>query len=371
MGHILGCTEQLFQAGDNGTSETIALKTHLSKKSKRRNSNDGVDASEGQRSKEGGVLNKVKMLTAILKFMVESTEMGLASHFHERMLKFTSAYLKYAISSFDHHSTGKLQFEDADLKDMILCTKSSTSYAGKLINLVMREASRPLFEAFDLANDLLDLLTTVEITLGSAYASKLVTALNPWIPDLVLALGPCFINNNMEEEEEDSYTSRFNHIKLCFPTWLLTCAKLELHEMDDTSESSHLQLPALKRLRDTIVSLVKGNSKVVDGIGYVLLICSAVCIEKKDYSAVLGLLRFLCVKLLSREEEGEDREWKELDTMLVSLPSIYPMIEREIGEERDEEEVRKLEAARELLLPVWTYHVYETGRFRMMEEEEE
>ncbi|CAN6933470.1 unnamed protein product [Brassica oleracea] len=370
MGHILGCTEQLFQEGDNGTSETIALKTHLSKKSKRRNSNDSDDASEGLRSKEGGVLNKVKMLTAILKFIVESTEMGLASHFQARMLKFTSAYLKYAISSFDHHSTGKLQFEDADLKDMILCTKSSTSYAGKLINLVMREASRPLFEAFDLANDLLDLLTTVEITLGSAYASKLVTALNPWMPDLVLALGPCFINNNMEEEEDNSYTSRFNHIKLCFPTWLLTCAKLELHEMDDTSESSHLQLPALKRLRDTIVSLVKGSSKVVDGIGYVVLMCSAVCIEKKDYSTVLGLLHFLCVKLLSREEE-EDREWKELDTMLVSLPRIYPMIEREIGEERDGEEVKKLEAARELLLPVWTYHVYETGRFRMMEEEEE
>ncbi|RID55317.1 hypothetical protein BRARA_G02585 [Brassica rapa] len=370
MGHILGCTEQLFQAGDNGTSDTIALKAHLSKKPKRRNS---IDASKGLRSKEGGVLNKVKMLTAILKFIVESTEMGLASHFKPRMLKFTSAYLKYADSSFDHHSTGKLQFEDADLKDMILCTKSSTSYAGKLINLVMREAPCPLFfEAFNLANDLLDLFTMVEISLGSAYASKLVTALNPWIPDLVLALGPCFINNNinnMEEEEEDSYTSRFNHIKLCFPTWLLTCAKLELHEIDDTSELSHLQLPALKRLRDTIVSLVKGNSKVVDGIGYVVLMCSAVCIEKKDYSTVLGLLHFLCVKLLSREEEN--REWKELDAMLVSLPRIYPMIEREIGEERDEEEVKKLEAARELLLPVWTYHVYETGRFRMMEEEEE
>ncbi|KAF8050149.1 hypothetical protein N665_2037s0007 [Sinapis alba] len=361
MGHILGCTEQLFQAGDNGTSDAIALKAHLSKKQKRRNSND-----EGFRSKEGGVLNKVKMLTAILKFVVESTEMGLASHFQERKLKFTSAYLKYAISSFNHHSTGKLQFEDADLKDFIQCTKSSTSYAGKLINLVMREASCPLFEAFDLANDLLDLFTMVEISVGSAYASKLVTALNPWIPDLVLALGPCFINNN-NLEEENSYTSTFDHIKLCFPTWLVTYAKLELHEMDDTSET-HLQLPALKRLRNTIVSLVKGNSKVVDGIGYVLLMCSAVCIEKKDYSTVLGLLRFLCVKLLSREE---DREWKELDTMLVSLPRIYPIIEREIGEERDEDEVKKLEAARELLLPVWTYHVYETGRFRMMEEEEE
>ncbi|KAJ0256163.1 ARM repeat superfamily protein [Hirschfeldia incana] len=368
MGHILGCTEQLFQAGDDGTLDAIAPKAHPSKKQKRRNSSD---ASEGLRSKERGALNKVKMLTAILKFVVESTEMGLASHFQARMLKFTSAYLKYAISSFDHHSTGKLQFEDADLKDMILCTKCSTSYAGKLINLLMREASCPLFEAFDLANDLLDLFTMVEISLGSAYASKLVTALNPWIPDLVLALGPCFINNNNleEQEEEDSYTSRFNHIKLCFPTWLVTCAKLELQEMDDTSESSHLQLPALKRLRNTIVSLVKGNSKVVDGIGYVLLMCSAVCIEKKDYSTVLGLLRFLCVKLLSREGE-EDREWKELDTMLVSLPRIYPILEREIGEERDEEEVKKLEAARELLLPVWTYHVYETGRFRMMEEEE-
>ncbi|CAH8386514.1 unnamed protein product [Eruca vesicaria subsp. sativa] len=365
MDHILDCTEQLFQAGDNGTSDTIAPKAHLSKKPKRKNSNAGDDERLG--SKERGVLNKVKMLTAILKFIVESTEMGLASHFQARMLKFASAYLKYAISSFDHHSTGKLQFEDADLKDIILCTKSSTSYAGKLINLVMREASCPLFEAFDLANDLLDLFTMVEISLGSAYASKLLTALNPWIPDLVLALGPCFINNNNMEEEEDSYTSTFNHIKLCIPTWLLTCAKLELREIDETSES-HLQLfPALKRLRDTIVSLVKGNSKVVDGIGYVLLICSAVCIEKKDYSTVLGLLHFLCAKLLSREE---DREWKELDTMLVSLPRIYPIIEREIGEERDEDEVKKLEAARELLLPVWTYHVYETGRFRMMEEDE-
>ncbi|CAH2034028.1 unnamed protein product [Thlaspi arvense] len=362
MDHILGCTDELFEARDSGTPGTISLEANLRKKPKTRFSDD---ASEG--SKEGGVLNKVKMLTAILKFIVESTEMGLASNLHARMLKFTSAYLKYAISIFNNHSTGKLELEDTDIKDMILCTKSSTSYAGKLINLVMMthttEASCSLFEAFDLANDLLDLFTTVEISLGSAYASRLVTALNPWIPDLVLALGPCFINNNLEEES--SYTSSFNHITVRFPSWLITCAKMELHEIDETSDS-HLQLPAFERLRNTIVSLVKGNSKVVDGIGYVLLICSAVCVEKKDYSTALGLLHFLCVKLNSRE----DREWKELDTMLVSLPRIYPIIEREIGEERDEDEVKKLEAARELLQPVWMYHVYETGRFRMMEEEE-
>ncbi|ESQ46369.1 hypothetical protein EUTSA_v10000018mg [Eutrema salsugineum] len=364
MNHILGCTDELFQAGDSGTQETVSLEGNLRKKPKTRFSNAGDDTSEG--SKEGGVLNKVKMLTAILKFIVESKEMGLGSHFQARMLNFTSAYLKYAISLFNHHSTGKLQFEDAELKDMILCTKSSTSYTGKFINLVMShttEASCPLFEAFDLANDLLDLFTTVEISLGSAYASRLVSALNPWIPDLVLAMGPCFINNNMEEES--SYTSSFNHINLRFPLWLLTCAKIELHEIDETLDS-HLSLSAFKRVRDTIVSLMKGKSKVVDGIGYVLLICSAVCIEKKDYSTALGLLHFVCVKLGSRE----DKEWKEFDTMLVSLPRIYPIIEREISEERDEDKVKQLEAARELLQPVWMYHVYETGRFRMMEEEE-
>lgn len=43
MGHILGFTEQLFQAGEDGTSDTIAPKAHLSKKQKRRNSNDGDD----------------------------------------------------------------------------------------------------------------------------------------------------------------------------------------------------------------------------------------------------------------------------------------------------------------------------------------
>ncbi|VVB09198.1 unnamed protein product [Arabis nemorensis] len=378
MDHILGCTDELFQAGESGVTCTIDLEANLSKKvttsncnqhyrePKRRLSSADNDASEG--SKEGGVLNKVKMLTAILKFIVESTEMGLCSHVQVRMLKFTSAYLKYATSIFNNHSTSKSQFEDADMKDMILCMKSTTSYAGKFINLVMShttEASGPLFEAFELANDLLGLFTTVEISLGSAYASRLVTALNPWIPDLVLALGLCFVNNNNNLDEENSYTSSFNHIKLWFPSWLLTCAKMELDEEDETSDF-HLQLPTFKRLTNSIVSLLKGNSKVVDGIGYVLLICSAVCIEKKDYSAALGVLHFLCVKLVGRE----DREWRGLDTMLVSLARIYPIIEGDIGEERNEDEVKKLEAARELLQPVWMYHVYETGRFCMMEEEE-
>ncbi|CAL9239166.1 unnamed protein product [Arabidopsis halleri] len=375
MDHILGCTDELFQTGDSGTPGITSPEANLSKKPttsngsqpKRRHSSAGDDASEG--SKEGGVLNNVKMLTVILKFFVESTEMGLASHFQARMLKFTSAYLKYAILIFNDHSTGKLQFEDADMKDMILCTKSSTSYAGKFINLVLRhatEASHPLFEAFDLANDLLDLFTMVEISLGSAYASRLVTALNPWIPDLVLALGPCFINND-NLDEESSYTSSFNHIKLCVPSWLLTCVKIELHEINKEDETETSDFPALKRLRNTIFTLVKGNTKVIDGIGYVLLMCLAVCIEKRDYSTALGLLHFVCVKLVG----SEDREWKELDTMLVSLPRIYPIIEQEIGEERDEDEVKKLEAARELLQPVWMYHVYETGRFHMMDEEEE
>ncbi|CAN8311424.1 unnamed protein product [Cochlearia groenlandica] len=360
MDHVLGCADELFQASDSGTSGSTSLEPNLSKKPKKKTSNAGDDASEG--SREGGVLNKVMMLSAILKFVVESTEMGLASNFQARMSKFTCTYLKYLIDIFNHHSTGKLQFEDEDIKSLILCTRSSTSYAGKFINLVMRQtttASCPLFEAFNLANHMLDLFSTVEISLGSAYASRLVTALNPWIPDVVLSLGLWFNNNLREEEEEEesSYKSAFNHIKFSFPSWLLTCAKI--NNEDETSDSN-LQLPAFEKLTNTIASLVKGNCKVVDGIGYVLLVCSAVSIEKKDFSTALGLLSFLCVKLVNRE----DREWKDLDTMLVLLPRIYPAIEREIGEERDEDEVKKLEAARELLEPVWMYHVCATRRFQ-------
>ncbi|XP_010547558.1 PREDICTED: uncharacterized protein LOC104819266 isoform X2 [Tarenaya hassleriana] len=380
MDHILGCIDKLFSAGNKppGTvcpevshSKNTTTNSHRQRHrvSKTRTLKAGVDVSVG--SKQGMVLNKVKMLTTILKFIVDSTEMGLASHLQGRSIKFASAYLKHAISIVSDQSTDKLQLEDTELKDIILCLKSSTSYAGKFISLVLRditEDSCPSFEAFDLVNVLLDLFTSVEISLGSAYASRLVSALNPWIPDLVLALGPCFITKNSELESLPS--TSFNHLKLHFPPWLAIWAKIELQEAGENDEdqpSETLQLPAFRKVMNTIVSLLKVNSEVLDAVGSVLLIGSGLCIEKKDFGTAFGLLHFLCVKLLGRE----DREWEGLQKMMASLPSFYPLIEREIDEETDEDELNKLRKARDLLQPVWMYHVYETERFSMMEEEEE
>ncbi|KAK0604694.1 hypothetical protein LWI29_018344 [Acer saccharum] len=62
---------------------------------------------------------------------------------------------------------------------------------------------------------------------------------------------------------------------------------------------------------------------------------------------------------------------QKIDMMLVSLPDIYPQIEKEIEEQSREDDRTMLESSRALLEPVWMYHVYETERFSMMEEEME
>jgi condensin-2 complex subunit G2 len=85
--------------------------------------------------------NKVKMLTAVLKLIVDSIAMGLLSRIHGRCLNFTSAYLKHIIFALEHQSSEKLQFKEDELKDFFLCLKSSFSYAAKLLNLILRDTS--------------------------------------------------------------------------------------------------------------------------------------------------------------------------------------------------------------------------------------
>ncbi|KAJ6989602.1 hypothetical protein NC653_018163 [Populus alba x Populus x berolinensis] len=77
---------------------------------------------------------------------------------------------------------------------------------------------------------------------------------------------------------------------------------------------------------EMIVSLLKGKFNILDAGGVILLTGSVVGLERKDFGAVLGLLHFVCVKLVGEE----DREWNELDMMLASLTDIYPQIERGI-----------------------------------------
>ncbi|KAA8531574.1 hypothetical protein F0562_006283 [Nyssa sinensis] len=275
-------------------------------------------------AKQKRISNTVKMLTAVLKFVVDAT-----------------------------------MFKEEDLKDIFLCLKSSFTYAAKLLNLVLTsstEALPPPLEAYDLANDMLDLVISTELYLGSSYAAHLVAAVKPWLPDLILALGSKNIMKPTLEER----------------MWPSVLAKIELRELTEVGldeegdrVSEPAEFSAFKKLVEMMVLLLRGNINVLDAIGVIFLTYSVVELERKEFELVLGLLHFVCVKLVRREHV----EWGELKLMLATLQDIYPQIEREAEELCSNEHAwQKLESARAMLEPVWMYYIYETGRDPTTEE---
>lgn len=312
----------------------------------------------------------VKMLTAILKFMVDITSMGLLSHYYVQFLKFTSRYVQYIMSTLRQQSRDQPQFKEEDLKNIILCLKSSFTYAAKLVNLVHRDISKtsPLPpEAFDLVNDLLDLISSFELYQGSGNAARIVAAAKPWLPDLILALGSRGILKNTQGEGTHFHAS--DRIRLRLPSWPLILAKIELSELnevsvegDDDQVLDSDEFPVSKKLLGMFVTLLKGNPNILDSVGVIFLSVSLVGLERKDFGLVLGLLHFVCTKLFRQD----DREWG--DAMLASLREIYPQIVREIEQQNDDDGRQKLHSSKELLEPVWMYNMYETGKVSMMEE---
>ncbi|OMP01820.1 Armadillo-like helical [Corchorus olitorius] len=352
MDHLLNCTDKLFEVGDsekNGKSpkESKQEKSKRATRSGQKQREPRVDVSSSSSNgsvytKQKQTSKKVKMLTAVLKFIVDSIGMGFASGNHGRCLKFTSAYMQYIISSFRQLSTDKSQLKEEHLKELILCVKSSFSYATKLLNLVLNaanQASPAPVESFNLANDLLDLIVSGSATL-------------------------------LKQSLERAYMNTLDHIKLHFPSWPLILAKIELSEMkegdpeEEDDRVSEPEFPEFKKLMGIIISMLKGNRSILDAVGMIFMVSSVVGLERKDFGLLLGLLRFVCLKLIGQE----DREWTGLDRMLISLPDIYPRIEREVEELGDEDGNHKLHNAKALLEPVWLYHVYETERFSEMEE---
>ncbi|KAJ6366744.1 hypothetical protein OIU77_003180 [Salix suchowensis] len=352
--HLLNCIDKLLREVNIGETQAD---TSIS--------NDDGSIS----TKERSMSNKVKMLTAVLKLVVDSIAMGLLSCIHGRCLNFTSAYLKHIIFALEHQSSEKLQFKEDELKDIFLCLKSSFSYAAKLLNLILcdtSETSPLLQEAFDLVNDMLDLITSIELHVGSVFAAGLVASAKSWLPDLILALG--YLCMLKDTQVASTYITALDCIKAGYPSWPIILAKTELHEIreanveevdDIFSKPEEEELCVFKKFMGTIVSLLKGKFKILDAIGVILLTGSVVGLERKDFGVALGLLHFVCVKLVGEE----DREWNELDMMLDFLPDIYHQIERGIEEQSDQNARQKLCSARMLLDHVWFYHIHETGRF--------
>ncbi|RXI07062.1 hypothetical protein DVH24_026198 [Malus domestica] len=374
LDHLVNCAEKLFRADDAGGSGKISPQPkHSSKKSSNRRekrqreshtdasspSDSGCDYTEPKK-----LSNKVKMLTAVLRFVVDAATIGSVHQIQERCLKFTSGYIRYVVSKLEQQSREPFQFEEEDLKDMVLCLKSSFTYAAKLLNLALKdvtEASPALTEASDLANNLLDLIISIELYLGSNYVAHLVTGVKSWLPDLILALGSGHIVEQIKGEVMEITTA--DRIRLHFPSWLLILAKTELSEISEArpedGDSEPDEFPSFKKLLNMIVTLLKGNISIRNVFGVIFLISAIVGIQKKNFGLVLGLVRFACRKVF-REDE---REWGNM--MLASLQELYPQIEREIEEDIEEDRRENLRNAKELLEPIWMYHMYETGKVSM------
>ncbi|XP_058778063.1 uncharacterized protein LOC131652268 [Vicia villosa] len=370
--HMLDCLEKLFGSDDSIQSRNVGsskLKSTAGKNQnstkRRRLSLTNAGCPRGSAHSEAQyVLCKVKMLTAVLKFIADTAAMYFAPHNHGLFLKYTSKCIRHILSSLNHLFHNKIQFHEEDKKNTLVCLKSSFSYASKILNVILagsEGSSITASKAFTLANNLLDLIVSIESCLGSIYASRLVSAARPWLPDVVLALGSLSVLQDTDSESEHATVSE--QVKLHFPKWPLVVAKTVLSAVNESEgdvESSQTdKCPAFNKLLAMLIILLKKNRSIMDVVGNVFLVCSLVGLERKNFELALGLLQFVCSKLFN----SDDKDWG--DMMLSSLQEIYHNIEQQMKEDKDDDELEKLTHAKELLEPLWNYHLYESRKVDM------
>ncbi|CAM8884565.1 unnamed protein product [Rhodiola kirilowii] len=307
-------------------------------------------------------VNVVNIFNAVLKFIIDVISMQLYSCNQGRCLNIAFAYTQYLTMLMGHRVEDQLQLKEDNLNATLTCLKSSCTYVLRILSQVLtsiREASPPPAAAPHLVNNLLDLIISVELKLGSCCASQLVTAVKPWVPDLVLTLAYGHIVDIKHESGSSSSIDGNGHVLL----WHSTVAEIELSEIDEgspeaqtTGTSVTCKFSASKKIIATLIESIRGNSHVLDAFGVNFLSSVLVEIERKNYRSVLGILHFVCAKLAGQHESV----WGELNLMLPSMVNIYSRIDREIHDlGMDEDEKQKLLLAKALIKPVWIYYTYE------------
>lgn len=297
----------------------------------------------------------IKALTSILKFIVDATAMNLAPRHHKRCLNFTTKLFRFIITNLTEQAIA--QFNEEDIKDLNICLKSSVTYGAKLLNTVLKTCEDPVpqTEAYNLVNELFNLIVTVEELLGYGNAVRFITAVQPWIPDLILALG----SHHLLKQTPDSSENSMVH----FPSWFHILAGIEFSETENVPNSKDFS--AFKRLLEMMLKLLNANTEVLDAVGVSFVTGSLNALRSKNFDVVLGLARFVCLKLVRHE----DANWKELKWMLASLEETYREVIKEAEEGGNTEEDReKLYCAKALLEPVWTSFVNDKGGCSMDEE---
>ncbi|PWA69849.1 ARM repeat superfamily protein [Artemisia annua] len=352
--HLLQCTEKVYRKSASKKSCTETPRSiHAG--------NKHIEPYQEQKR----ISNMVKLSTSILKFIIDSSSVDRIRDDQERCLSFTRQYVEFVIVSLRQHSHGLLEFKEEDLKDTFLCLKSSFTYAAKLLNLVLTSSSEstpPSIEAHNLANDLFDLIISVEEHLGPRYGSLVLSAAKLWLPDLILALGSLKIHKSSSTTASSS-SSAFAETTLGFPSWLLILAKIEIFDQQDSdvddNNDEKVVLPSkystFRKVVEVMTKLLRvgANQSLLDAVGVFLLDGSMAGLNKKNFEMISGVLHFVCTKLVKHENV----EWEDRKLMLESIRQMYPQMERTAEELRNGHEKELLERARMLVEPVWRCYI--------------
>ncbi|KAL6530042.1 hypothetical protein OROMI_028687 [Orobanche minor] len=365
LDHLLHCAYNVVRENNNKNSS----------KSYSESLTPGECESGTSSTEQIRLSNLVKALTAVLKFIVDATTMNLApSHYQERCLNFATENLKFIITNLREHSVAQFQVTEEDRKDIFICLKSSFTYAAKLLNTALKGHGVPLPQAGGqiLADELFNLFVSVEEFLGYGFAARLIPIVQPWVPDLVLALGSGFLLKETPEEGPSFNSS--NNAVFPLPSWFYILARTEICGVRDDAGSDeetervghHNDFSAFKRLVETMCKLLKVNNEVLDAAGARFLSGALSALTSKNFDVVLGILRFVCGKLVGTEEG----KWEGFKLMLACLGEMYTAVEKEAEEvDNSEGDRQKLYSAKVLIDPVWKYFIYDGERRNVMEEE--
>ncbi|XP_073156960.1 uncharacterized protein [Henckelia pumila] len=361
MDHLLHCANKLFRANDHEKPETpLSVSVKPSKRTPGCETNTTESQTGAGLSKHTRILNAEKMLLAVLKFIVDANAMNLVPDCQGRCLNFALENLKFIISNLRLCFIPQTQFLEEDLKENFHCIKTSFTYAAKLLNLVLKtcECSSPQPGAYHLVNEMFNLIVSIEEHFGYGYAARFSVIVKPWIPDLILAFGSFHLLNQTQEEGVVSVLSRNDTLPLS--SWKNILAVVEVQELvileEETEFIPNSRFSAFKKLVETMTQILKTNNNVLDATGAILLADSLQALQGKDYNIFLGLLHFVCVKLV----KSEDSELKELKLMLASLEQIHSKLETEMEELGDGDHDRQtLLKAIALLEPVFMSSVFD------------
>ncbi|EPS65713.1 hypothetical protein M569_09063, partial [Genlisea aurea] len=226
------------------------------------------------------IANMVKMLTVVLKFIVDVTNMSPALGSQKRCLEFAAESLKFIIRRLREYSATRLPFNEEEIIEIFVCLKSYVTYGAKLVNIVLRSGEHhlPVAGPYALVNELLHLTVSIEEFLGYRYACGFLSVVKPWLPDLVLALGAHSLFRQSPQEGGGICSDSSENATLDFPSWFYTLAKIELCELTDAGVGDGTEsakpakyFPAFRRLLEMKSKLIKANNEVLDFVGLIFI----------------------------------------------------------------------------------------------------